>query len=773
MPSFSRFTNALLAGALLASCSTTPNTAENGTPTTPVPSGKADFTDPLQEPGGASKCEANNRTGTDIDGAIFGHLDDPIAKLLADDASSCPTTLQGILDELKVAVEAGKSDCNLDSLRTMIVTESHQILDRDVQTSGGFRTVTAIDCGEDRGNILFSSDGSFGDGFLEIMALDETAGVFNYYDRLDQNGKLSYFGHSQMFVANPPENGSGRTNRKCGACHSGGGLVMKELAAPWLHWEGDTTTKGAAALISANAERLGNPSNGIEMESITRNGNRIWNETRIEFLKDNTESLPKAFDSILTGNQELNPTQKLLEPLFCVTEVNLDNASSQGRLARQGEVDQTGGVTFAPLGGPVLPIGFGSLNFSADNYDTVLDTGNYGVFSGNTRIARDTHFALPFITRGEADVDFIQKLQQAGIVDNEFVDDVLAVDLTRAISTDRCELLRKVPNLAPENRTANEIRAAFINSLKDGGAVEQDQTPAQELLNNFLNPDDNHQQKSQAFTQACQGRLTAANDVANAIRAATPNTERFELQAVWKQILVDAGLLTQADEAPKTENEAVAIALRDGLVEDYMLVIEAGRDAARKREVFEFPMTMQQKPGQTPFATRLHPTTCEITTEFVALSEKIDRATSCVGRCEVIDDTAECQCDSQCIERGDCCEGDQGFEAQCLIGECQPDICEVDQAPKPKKGCKSPEFEADLEGGQTCVEKICAADPFCCESSFDNACVNRVNDTCGFECPNGGGGPIIEPGPIPAPIPFPNPGPAPVPAPTGGDDNDN
>ena len=217
----------------------------------------------------------------------------------------------------------------------------------------------------------------------------------------------------------------------------------------------------------------------------------------------------------------------------------------------------------------------------------------------------------------------------------------------------------------------------------------------------------------------------------------------------------------------------MAIALRDGLVEDYMLVIEAGRDAARKREVLEFPMTMQQKPGQTPFATRLHPTTCEITTEFVALSEKIDRATSCVGRCEVIDDTAECQCDSQCIERGDCCEGDQGFEAQCLIGECQPDICEVDQAPKPKKGCKSPEFEADLEGGQTCVEKICAADPFCCESSFDNACVNRVNDTCGFECPNGGGGPIIEPGPIPAPIPFPNPGPAPAPAPTGGDDNDN
>ena len=53
-----------------------------------------------------------------------------------------------------------------------------------------------------------------------------------------------------------------------------------------------------------------------------------------------------------------------------------------------------------------------------------------------------------------------------------------------------------------------------------------------------------------------------------------------------------------------------------------MAVVEAGRDAVtaggkRERAVFEFGLTLQKKPGQTPFETRLHPETCELTKEFV------------------------------------------------------------------------------------------------------------------------------------------------------------
>ncbi|MEN8197013.1 MAG: hypothetical protein ABFS30_10945, partial [Pseudomonadota bacterium] len=51
---------------------------------------------------------------------------------------------------------------------------------------------------------------------------------------------INFFGTSADMLEGK---GTGDT-RRCAACHVGGGLIMKELDAPWLHWEGDTTTPG-------------------------------------------------------------------------------------------------------------------------------------------------------------------------------------------------------------------------------------------------------------------------------------------------------------------------------------------------------------------------------------------------------------------------------------------------------------------------------------------------------------------------------------------------
>ena len=38
-------------------------------------------------------------------------------------------------------------------------------------------------------------------------------------------------------------------------------------------------------------------------------------------------------------------------------------------------------------------------------------------------------------------------------------------------------------------------------------------------------------------------------------------------------------------------------------------------------------------------------------------------------------------------------------------------------------------------GCHTCVDDICAADPFCCSVSWDGICVGEVGSVCGLTCP--------------------------------------
>ena len=94
---------------------------------------------------------------------------------------------------------------------------------------------------------------------------DDTAGVFNYYET-DGQGKINFFGSSKDLV----EQGTGPGQvRRCAGCHTGGGLIMKELDTPWMHWEGHENHPGAAELVTANKNLLGRKNTGAE---VTREG---------------------------------------------------------------------------------------------------------------------------------------------------------------------------------------------------------------------------------------------------------------------------------------------------------------------------------------------------------------------------------------------------------------------------------------------------------------------------------------------------------------------
>ena len=161
-------------------------------------------------------------------------------------------------------------------------------------------------------------------------------------------------------------------------------------------------------------------------------------------------------------------------------------------------------------GNDVLVGGTGNDNLYGDA-QTILGTGvtrgtDRFVFANGSGI--DTIFDFVFPERAFADNDFVEKLEAEGIVDEDFIRDVLAVDFTRPIfSDDRCGLLEFAPDLDPADRTAEKIRQGFIDELSG----QSGDSPAGQLLANLEAAGDSgaHKTAVEAWLTACKGREPA------------------------------------------------------------------------------------------------------------------------------------------------------------------------------------------------------------------------------------------------------------------------
>ncbi len=407
--------------------------------------------------------------------------DDPLIKLVySDDADGCPIKAEDIIKLL----DSKQTDCDMSA---RAISEQAQLSN---STDGSaYRIVASRQCGSGpQFGMMFSMFG-FGDAAsagmrvsgnklpssgIEIITFDKSDGVFNYYKEV--GGKMGFFGNSIDFVTEGPGGPNLTSTRGCGNCHTGGGLIMKELQAPWLHWEGSTNTTGVAELLNNRSEFLGRVSNGIELEQIVRSGNDEWNQTRVKFMKAK------------------GTVADLLRPLFCPVELNV-REGSQTQVPNSLLADET--------------LGFPSVGLAnSGDYDDVLEA--IGAVVPGTDSA-DTFFPFAHIERSAADQSYIQELVNARIIDDQFVQDVLAVDFTRPVfSNDRCDLLEDAPKLAAADRTSKKMRDAWIKSLKGAPAG----SPAGVLLANLQatakGQSIDHQAAIDAFSNACGERSNAA-----------------------------------------------------------------------------------------------------------------------------------------------------------------------------------------------------------------------------------------------------------------------
>ncbi len=470
-----------------------------------------------------SACDAEQKihdlSGGGATTSLATSLNDTFARMVMRRGGSCPTTFADILTKLKQQVAAdpacGESEFE-KQLSTRFISETAQL----TQMPGRYRTVTTQSCASVNA-VIFSLFGvAAGSTELppntEIISFDDSAGVFNYYEATGSG--IEFFGSSKDLLKGSPD---GKT-RRCAQCHTGGGLVMKELDTPWLHWEGHQNIPGTDELIAANKDLLGQKSDGIDMEFVVRDGNTRWIAAKLTHL--------------LT--KEPRSVKELLKPLFCTVEINIDNGAD---FARPKPGMQGGQVlTQIPIDSLLDPVFteriFEGLPVSPTDYDALVKTNEQKMQNRQGQqigMHIDTIFDYGFIERSAIDNEFVTKLREARIIDADFIKDVLMVDFTRPVfSTERCNLLSFTPEISGE-LSPPKIRDGFIAKLAAKNPAAG--TPEAVLLANLKNKSDSaaHDAKVNGFINACKS-LGSAGFLKNALAITSLNRNKARKMTVME-----------------------------------------------------------------------------------------------------------------------------------------------------------------------------------------------------------------------------------------------
>lgn len=457
----------------------------------------------VDEPGAATKADdaeeaarfaCQNVTG--LPGGPTQLLDhhDPIAELLLKAGETCPANYGEMVNKLRELDTDGCADPASDLL-TRIVSDDARL----GASAPDYRTVTTRGCnGREEGEFIWTLLGVRPDedisrrSFIEMAAFDPSTELFNYY---------TLSGNSWRFEADSVALLDGQAG--CADCHPSGGVIMKELDDPWVHWESEgAELPGADQLFDSHREFFGLRGTGRDLEDVARSMNGRLATGRIRKLSDP-----------MSGSIE-----RLLQPLFCTVEVNLDTAGT----APDAPVTT---IPFDALLDPHFIEVDDGIPVSPMEYDDVVARSGQSM-SGFPDL-NDTAFKFLFPERSGIDVQYVEMLIDAGIVDDEFVTDVLAVAFTQPLFSDaRCDLLGFAPSLDPSapalveggstagqvsipEATPEQIRLGFVQRLQD--ADRPDDTARGEFLANLeaVGNAGEHRAVVEGFLRACAERPSA------------------------------------------------------------------------------------------------------------------------------------------------------------------------------------------------------------------------------------------------------------------------
>jgi hypothetical protein len=426
---------------------------------------------------------------------------DPLAKLLLA-GGPCPANvfefrarLLGAEAKIKTAFVGNRGFHNFSQGSfSMFEMVSGRLAAVPVEVAEGeffFGHFTATTDGKD---LIANQDPADGNLMIELIAWDPQKKLFNFYEVIGngEKGQWFYRGDSldiqadikllhRQTNANNPRFG---TALRCSGCHTAGGPIMKELATPHNDWE------------TARHLPLGNMQPDDKLALILSglvDAQELAKSVTAGLLKlagsENFQKAKSAFS-----------LQEQLRPLFCPVELNLESDLTP--------LDDKGPQVRVPSAFLIDPrLAQDSVTIEGGHYDAALVSLNSSFPEGPKRRDADHGWLTP--VKAFSDALAIDSLIKQGLIDQEFVSDVLAVDLTNpALSSSRCGLLRLLPNKADAG-----WKETFKASLKTSGKTN---VAAQELFNNLTDATRNtqfHQARGKRLLSQCRNRLQTKDAV--------------------------------------------------------------------------------------------------------------------------------------------------------------------------------------------------------------------------------------------------------------------
>ncbi|WP_394839428.1 hypothetical protein LVJ94_21310 [Pendulispora rubella] len=325
---------------------------------------------------------------------------------------------------------------------------------------------------------------------IELIAWDPAKGLFNFYELRGDGtrGQWFYRGDSadilrdiaRLHRQDDPAHPVFGQRLRCSGCHLGGGPIMKELDAPHNDWWTSARPLPLAGLTPepSLSRILGQGLGDAEgLAARVRQGSARL-ESSVAFR----------------AARRARTRQERLRPLFCPEEMNLASDATSNE-ARAAQVKPPSAFFVDPR------LASRELAVPRAAYDAALRALK-SAFPESGQPDGDHPWLAP--VKAAADAAAVDALVREHVVDEEFVADVLAVDVGNpALSPARCALLR----LVPEDAQGGD--AAFVRAL-----AASKEPAAHELHANLTEPARDaawHRAQAAAMLEACARRLQSGD----------------------------------------------------------------------------------------------------------------------------------------------------------------------------------------------------------------------------------------------------------------------
>jgi hypothetical protein len=314
-------------------------------------------------------------------------------------------------------------------------------------------------------------------GFVELIAWDRTKRRFNFWEligttwqfRGDSNDVLDNIravntGAARADFFFPRKSPDGTPVLRCSGCHTLGAPIMKEIEAPHNDWwtEKHKLPPGAFVPDEETARLFQNATDAAHLAAEVK------------------QSAQRLIDGRAEGGTGGQTLRQQLRSLFSTMEMNLvsDTVPFADRQARGTAVEVPAGFFADSRLASAMP----SVPVDLAIYKDAL-TRVDSRFPSKGSSTRETRHAFLVPARSFIDNRVVDSLVKSGLLDDELVADVLAVDMaTPVYSNRRAALIRFVPEKAAN---VSELRERLITALRAAPATDRG---AQDLLVNLTDP---------------------------------------------------------------------------------------------------------------------------------------------------------------------------------------------------------------------------------------------------------------------------------------------